>query len=60
MLYKRKDSKNWWYAFTLPNGKQTRNSTRSPDKKTAQRIADQAKAIGVDHLAEYAKNIEEI
>lgn len=57
MLYKRKDSKNWWYAFTLPNGKQTRNSTRSPDKKTAQRIADQAKANSwrPEHLTQNVK-----
>jgi integrase len=43
MLFERKDSKYYWYRFTI-NGKRIQRSTGTSDKKKAQEIADKAKA----------------
>jgi integrase len=50
MLYKRKDSKNWWYRFTL-EGKEHAASTRTANKKLA---ADLESAARVKVLRENA------
>lgn len=44
MLFKRKDSKLWWFKFTAPDGKVIRQSTGTADKRQAQVLADTAKA----------------
>ncbi|ESS66526.1 integrase Int [Methyloglobulus morosus KoM1] len=44
MLFKRKDSKFWWYKYTAPDGKVVRQSTGTTDKRRAQELADTCKA----------------
>ena len=44
MLYKRKNSKYWWFKTTSPTGKRIRESTRFEDKVKAQEYADRYKA----------------
>jgi integrase len=41
-LYRRKDSKIWWMSFSA-SGRQYQRSTRTDDKKIAQRIYDSVK-----------------
>jgi len=48
MLYKRKNSKHWWFKFTDPNGKRIRRSTQTTDKNKAQELADKYKASSWD------------
>ena len=38
MPYKRKDSPVWWVSFTDPNGKRTRRSTGTTDRKEAEAL----------------------
>ncbi|MGZ4979613.1 MAG: tyrosine-type recombinase/integrase [Methylobacter sp.] len=44
MLFKRNDSKFWWFKFTTPSGKVIRRSTGTEDKRQAQELADTCKA----------------
>ncbi len=44
MLFKRKDSKFWWYKYKAPNGKIVRQSTGTADERQAQELADTCKA----------------
>jgi len=48
MLYKRKNSKHWWFKFTDPNGKRIRRSAQTTDKMKAQELADKYKACSWD------------
>lgn len=40
-VHKKKGSKYWFGAFTLPNGRRLLRSTKMTDRKRAQRIADE-------------------
>lgn len=44
MLFKRKNSKFWWFKFTTPDGKIIRQSSGTTDKRQAQELADTCKA----------------
>jgi hypothetical protein len=44
MLFKRKDSKFWWYKYKAPNSKIVRQSTGTADERQAQELADTWKA----------------
>jgi hypothetical protein len=48
MLFKRKDSKFWWYKFTEKNGNVVRATTGTEDRQKAQELADKAKAASWD------------
>ena len=48
MLFKRKNSQYWWYKFTDPNGNTIRKSTKTPDRRKAQELADKHKALSWD------------
>ena len=61
MLFKRKNSKYWWYKFTDAEGNTIRESAKTTDKKKAQELADKRKAISWDetklgHRPEYLWN----
>ncbi len=44
MLFKRNNSKFWWFKFTTPDGKVIRRSSGTTDKRQAQELADTCKA----------------
>jgi len=44
MLFKRPNSKYWWYRFTAPDGTTIRESAKTADKKKAEELADKHKA----------------
>lgn len=44
MLYKRQNSRYWWYRFTAPDGTTVRQSAKTGDKRKAQELADKHKA----------------
>lgn len=50
MLYKRKNSKNWWFKYTDANGERIRRSTQTTDRKKAQELADKYKASSWDQI----------
>ena len=58
MLFKRKNSKYWWYKFTDAEGNTIRESAKTTDKRKAQELADKRKALSWDetklgHRPEY-------
>ena len=58
MLFKRKNSRYWWYRFTAPDGTTIRQSAQTDDKKKAQELADKHKAqlwdqIKLGHKPQY-------
>lgn len=48
MLFKRKDSKYWWYKFTDPSGRVVRGSTQTEDKRKAQELLDRLRSSAWD------------
>lgn len=45
-IYRRKDSKHWWYSFAI-NGCRFRGSTKTPDRETAKLIEAKIRADAV-------------
>jgi hypothetical protein len=45
MLFKRPNSKYWWYCFTTLNGTTISQSAKTDDKRKAQELADKHKAL---------------